>query len=567
MTTHRKFITPLAKPIKYSIQVPGSKSFINRALICAALRSGTTTLHNPNYCDDVIYLIKALQKLGVRIVKQPTSLTIHGTGGKFITPLRPLFLGNAGTAIRFLLPFVPPGTTLAGNAAMQQRPIQPLVNALRELGYTIETATGCPPVKVTANTISRQQISINGSLSSQYISALVLLQSNLSKPFRLHITGVKSSRPYITMTRAVINYFEKHKKKHKQYTVPADASSATYWWALAAITGSSITVENIDKASKQADLRFLAALERMGCTVTDTTVAGPQSLTPITINMRDFPDSVMSLAVVAACASGKTVITHIEHLKVKETDRLGLLVKNLQAVGIKTTATRSQLTIYGNPTKLHGATIRTQHDHRFAMTFAILGLRQSGIRIDDPTCVRKSYPVFWRDFKNIQRHSKHQTIVLTGMRASGKTTLGKQLAKQYQARFIDIDAEIAKHVRQPINEYVAQHGWEAFRKIERRITKQFANLTNAVIATGGGTLIFPQNYAKFKHHYIILLQAPLAILKQRLRADHNIRPALYSNTKGDTDRNIIKEVEDIWRQRRPTYLRIADQIYDSRYSH
>lgn len=547
-------ISPLAKPIKYAISVPGSKSFVNRALICAALKSGKTTLYNLNYCDDVEYLITALQKLGVRIIKKPNVLVIHGTGGKFITPKRPLFLGNAGTAIRFLLPFVPAGTIVTGNAAMQKRPIKPLVEALCQLGYTIEAPTDCPPVKVTDTTISKRRVTIDGSLSSQYISALVLLQSTLEKPFQLSITGAKSSRPYIGMTQSVITHFQ----KHNQYTVPADASSATYWWSLAAITGSRITVENIDEHSKQADLAFLHALKRMGCIVTGTTVVGPQKLTPITINMRNFPDSVMSLAIVAASTSGKTVITNIEHLKVKETDRMALLVKNLKTIGVKVTATNSQLTIYGEPEKLRSGKIITENDHRFAMAFAILGLRQSGIRIDNPECVRKSYPNFWKHFHLVQQHSKNQTIVLTGMRASGKTTFGRQLAKKYHARFIDLDREIAKHVQMPINIFVAKRGWSAFRTVEQQITKKFANVKNAVIATGGGTLIFKENYAKFKHYYIVLLNVPLKLLQQRLRADSNIRPALQSDA--------IKEIAHVWKQRKSTYFEIADQIYDSRHA-
>lgn len=547
-------IAPLAKPIKHSISVPGSKSFVNRALICAALKSGKTTLHNLNYCDDVEYLIGALQKLGVRIIKQPNTLVIYGTGGKFTKPQRPLFLGNAGTAIRFLLPFVPAGTIITGNAAMQKRPIKPLVEALRQLGYSIEAPTGCPPIKVIDTTISKRRVTIDGSLSSQYISALVLLQSTLAKPFQLTITGVKSSRPYISMTQSVITHFQ----KHNQYTVPADASSATYWWALAAITGSCITVKNIDEHSKQADLEFLHALKRMGCIVTGTTVVGPQKLTPITINMRNFPDSVMSLAIVAACTPGKTVITNIEHLKVKETDRLTLLVKNLKTIGVKVTATNSRITIFGNPEKLRGGKIITENDHRFAMAFAILGLRQPGITIDTPECVRKSYPNFWKDLRSVQQHSKNQTIVLTGMRASGKSTLGQQLAKQYRARFIDLDREIAKQVRMPISEFVLKYGWPAFRKAERQITKKFANVQNAIIATGGGTLIFKENYAKFKHSYVVLLNAPLKLLQQRLQADSNIRPALQSDA--------IKEITHVWKQRKSTYFEIADQIYDSRHA-
>lgn len=571
-----KLIKPLAKPIKYAIAVPGSKSYMNRALICAALAQGTSRITQPNYCDDTQRLLKALQQLGVAITPTATAISIRGKRGGFVVSHRTVQMGNAGTATRFLTPLLPVGTRLTGDAYMRKRPVTDLLKALTELGFALDAPSGCPPVTMLSREQTNSTITVSGKVSSQYLSALLLLAPTLPHGLTIRVKGALVSRPYVDATIHVMRQFgiRVQRRGYTQfrvtaqeyiatnYTVPADSSSATYWWTLAAITGSAITVTNIDLNDQQPDLAFLTALRRMGCTVQGTTVIGPQQLKPITIDMGDFPDSVMSLAVVAACASGTTIIKNIAHLTVKETDRLRLLVSNLRSVGITAKATSSELRIQGNPAKIKGGNIATEHDHRFAMAFAILGLRTGKMHIDIPNCVKKSYPTFWNDLQAVQRHSAQQTIILTGMRGSGKSTIGKQLAKRYQARFIDTDVEIEKQIGISIADYVEVHGWKKFRTLEERITQKYARVHNTIIATGGGTLLSDTTYVKLKHNYIILLHAPLSVLQARINADEHtkhLRPRLITGKRN--------ELAQVWKQRKVRYYEVADNIYDSRYPH
>ncbi|MDP3970381.1 MAG: 3-phosphoshikimate 1-carboxyvinyltransferase [bacterium] len=567
-----KKIAVLAKPIKYSISVPGSKSLMNRALICAALASGQTKLTNPNYCEDTVYLIKALQSLGVTIKQHADYLLVKGIAGKFKKPSRALFLGNAGTATRFLTPLVPVGTSITGDKHMQQRPLDDLLKALYQLGFDFESKTGCPPVKIISREQTSETIDIPGKISSQYLSAILMMAPTLKKPLTINVRGTLVSKPYVEMTIAVMKQFgvsirhEDFKKffikpqvyQFTKYEVPADASSATYWWTLAAITGSSITVDNLHD-NKQADFGYLQILKKMGCQVKGTTVTGSEELWAVSQNMKDMPDAVMSLAMVAACATGVTEIKNISHLKAKETNRLKLLISNLRKVGIRASTNGTNLKITGDVGKINGKRITTEDDHRFAMAFAILGLRFSNMSIDKSECVKKSYPAFWQDIQKCQQASKKQTILLTGMRGSGKSTIGKNWAKKYGASFIDLDEEIEKEISMSISQYVKNYGWKKFRNVEIKITKRFIDIENAVIATGGGTLMNQHNYVNLKHYYIVLMYAPVSELRRRVQNDKKTsksRPALLSDTQD--------ELGDIWKKRKYKYYQVADKIYDSR---
>lgn len=511
----------LAKPIKYSLRVPGSKSLMNRALLCAALASDTSHIKDPIYCEDTVFMIKTLRGLGIKIKTSKSIVTVRGSLQRFqnIQRNQRFYIGNAGTVRRFLAPYVTPGT-LVGNTRMQQRPITDLEQAIAQLKL-------------------RQAIKITGKVSSQFISALLMYAPTVGKKVSIQVTGKLVSAPYVQMTVQMMkqfcvrveqrgNQFVIHPQQYKaaHYTVEGDASSATYWWALAAISGSHITVDNIPTDTLQPDAQFKQLMAKMGCTVRGNTVIGPWDgrLTAVRVNMSDYPDAVMSAAVVMAHAQGKSYITGIDHLRYKETDRLALLRKNL-----------SKLANGKN------IVIETENDHRFAMAFGILGLP-----VDNKTCVKKSYPTFWNDLNAMQQHSKQQTIVLTGMRGVGKTTYGKQLAKLYKTKFVDTDQNL-----------VWKNNWNQFRNQEHQVVKTIHNVKNTIISTGGGTLMYPRNLKLLKHHYIIVLTAPLAVLKQRL-AKQSHRPAL---SKGGT---VLGELTDLWKERRPKYLALANNTYDCR---
>lgn len=491
---------------------------MNRALLCAALAFGKSTIKNVVYCDDTNYMIKALRGLGIKIETHPTYLSIHGSLQCLQNTQRVQrsYIGNAGTVKRFLTPYT---DQLVGNHRMSQRPIKDLETAVEQLKI-------------------KSKIEITGKVSSQFISSLLMYAPTLGKKVTIRVTGKLVSAPYVQMTVQVMKQFgitvtttksgfviKPQPYRSSDYTVEGDASSATYWWALAAITGSHITVPNIPLDTLQPDAKFKQLLQQMGCQVIGNTVIGPwnHELKAVRVNMSDYPDAVLSAAVVMACANGKSHISGIDHLAYKETDRLALLRKNLNKLSTKKPI------------------IETGHDHRFAMAFTILGLP-----VDDKQCVKKSYPSFWSDWKKVQQQAKRQIIVLTGMRGVGKTTYGKYLAKKYQMKFIDTDDRL-----------VFRNDWKQFRDQEHRVVKKIYNLKNTIISTGGGTLMYSRNLKLLQPHYIILMTAPLTVLKQRL-AKQNHRPAL---TKG---KSVLSELATVWKERQPKYLTLADNTYDCR---
>lgn len=508
------------KPIKYSITVPGSKSLMNRALLCAALAHGKSTIMNPVYCEDTNYMIKALRGLGIKIETHPTYLIIHGSLQCLQNTQRVQrsYIGNAGTVKRFLTPFLPLGS-LVGNKRMSQRPIQDLEQAVTALRV-------------------KNKVNITGTVSSQFISSLLMYAPTLGKKVSIQVTGKLVSAPYVQMTIQVMKQFgitvtktksgfviQPQQYRPSDYVVEGDASSATYWWALAAITGSHITVPNIPLDTLQPDAKFKQLLRQMGCQVIGNTVVGPwnHELKAVRVNMSDYPDAVLSAAIVMVCANGKSHISGIDHLAYKETDRLALLRKNLNKLSTKKPI------------------IETGDDHRFAMAFTILG-----VPVDNKSCVKKSYPSFWSDWKKVQQQAKRQTIVLTGMRGVGKTTYGKYLAKKYQMKFIDTDDYL-----------VFRNDWKKFRDQEHQVIKKLHKKTSAAIATGGGTLMYSRNIKLLKRHYIILMTAPLPTLRQRL-AKQSHRPTLKKNS------TVTSELVEVWNERRKKYYAVADNVYDRR---
>lgn len=413
-----------------TIHVPGSKSLTNRALLLAALAKGETTLKNILRSDDTEVMIQALQNLGVTINEDTkTSTTVH-VGGNPIweKPETPLYLGNAGTAVRFLTAILANQsfeTTLDGDSRMRERPLHDLLTSLRSLGADIECPTNCPPLTIHGKPLTKSETRLSGTTSSQYVSALLMLAPLLQNGLTITIDGELTSKPYIDLTLDLMNTFciqrierEGYRKFHippqsyrpQNLIIEADASSATYFWGIAALTGQTITTPHLTRSSKQADIQILPFLEKMGCKVNENeqgiTVKGPPlhslktknyQLQTSPINANAFPDGAMTLAVLAAFAQGETVLTGLHTLKHKESDRLTALATELQKIGAEASATADTLTIRGNPDSLHPATIATYNDHRMAMCFGMAKSRIPGLIIENPGCVAKTYPHFWED--------------------------------------------------------------------------------------------------------------------------------------------------------------------------
>ncbi|MBV5316881.1 MAG: 3-phosphoshikimate 1-carboxyvinyltransferase [Desulfobulbaceae bacterium] len=418
-------ITPVPT-IDATIKVPGSKSLTQRALIAAALADGPSQLIGPLASEDTRYTMDALRAMGVICDdRDPDCWQVHGTGGLIREPASDIFLGNNGTATRFLTSVAALGHGrfhITGSERMAQRPILPLIEALRGWGVEInsDAHNGCPPLTLAAQGLSGGRTVLPEGKSSQYLSSLLLVAPYAATPAELEVRGEILSRPYVEMTLAVmadfgirveaatsLNAFRIPQGQYqgRTYTIEGDASGASYFWAAAAVTGGRVTVANVPIPSLQGDANLLPYLARMGCQIDLTgegiTVTGADQLEGIELDMGDMPDVAPTLAVVAAFAEGTTIINNIAHLRIKECDRLAAVVCELRKLGADVEEEESRMIIHGKKggSNLHGATITTYDDHRMAMSFAVAGLRIPGVQITGENCVVKSFPDFWERFR------------------------------------------------------------------------------------------------------------------------------------------------------------------------
>jgi len=411
---------PCTGPLQASIRPPGSKSITNRAMVCAALADGRSTLNGALESEDTQVMIDGLRQLGLKVERDEDKRKIHVSGcGGFLPARRAnLFVANSGTTVRFLAAVVSLGHgrfRLDGSPRMRQRPIADLLGALRQLGVdaTDELDTGCPPVIVHAAGLPGGQATVAGDISSQYLSGLLMAAPYAKRTVELNVRGELVSKPYIRMTLAVMKIFgvevqtqdlsqfvvsPRQQYQDRQYDVEPDASAASYFFAAAAITGGQVTVEGLSRNSLQGDVAFCDCLERMGCEVQygpdSITVAG-RPLHGIDVNMNAISDTVQTLSAVALFADGPTRIHDVANMRHKETDRISALVTELRKFGAEVEEHDDGLRI--SPSTRHGARIDTYDDHRMAMSMALVGLATSGVVIRNPGCTAKTYPGFFTD--------------------------------------------------------------------------------------------------------------------------------------------------------------------------
>ena len=420
-----KAISPVAS-VDATIAVPGSKSLTQRALIAAALAEGSSRLLGPLTSEDTDYTSKALAQMGIVVHKEKDAWQVEGNGGRIATPPGEIYLGNNGTATRFLTSVAALGHglfTIDGEERMRQRPIGPLMEALRGWGVDIRSVAGtaCPPLTINSHGLQGGETILPEGKSSQYLSSLLLVAPYAARPAILQVRGEVLSKPYVTMTLSVmadfgievdcnqdLTRFEIPQGCYRamEYEIEGDASNASYFWAAAAITGGRVTVSNVPVPSLQGDAGLVPLLARMGCEISreggGITVQGRQQLEGISVDMGNMPDVVPTLAVVAAFAYGKTVIKNIAHLRIKECDRLAAVVTELTRMGARVEEQPDSMIIHGDGgASLHGALIETYKDHRMAMSFAVAGLRVAGVQISDEGCVAKSFPDFWERFSRL----------------------------------------------------------------------------------------------------------------------------------------------------------------------
>ena len=412
-------IQPIRKPLDTTIEVPGSKSYTNRALLVAALARGVSTVTGALFSDDTHYMCNALQKLGVEIDADEKRATfdVHGNSGDIPVSGAELYIGNSGTTSRSLTAYLSLGHgkfVIDGDEPMRRgRPISDLLDALTQMGVSARSQfdNGHLPVIIEANGLEGGKTRLDVSKSSQFLTALLLIAPCAKSGMEIEVVGAREM-PYIDITLAVMEafgvqvvnedyeYFRIEGGQHYQprvYNVEPDASSASYFFAAAALTRGRVTVPYLHLDSTQGDIQFVQVLEQMGCQVTVSdvgiTVTGPQQLRGIDVDMRAISDTALTLAAIAPFADSKVTIRNIEHTRWQETDRIHAMVTELQKLGVPVVEHRDGLEI--SPAPITPAAIDTYEDHRMAMAFSLIGLKTSGIRINDPECVSKTFPNYF----------------------------------------------------------------------------------------------------------------------------------------------------------------------------
>ncbi|MEE8452057.1 MAG: 3-phosphoshikimate 1-carboxyvinyltransferase [Thermoguttaceae bacterium] len=413
-------------PLHASIRPPGSKSITNRALVCAALAEGESTLVGALDSEDTRVMIDALRALGLDVAHDTdgSAIRITGCGGRIPATEADLFVANSGTTVRFLTAMVTLGHgtyRLDGTTRMRERPIGDLLHALGQLGAdaTSQFATDCPPVVVRADGLPGGRASVAGNISSQFLSGLLMAAAGARQPVELAVEGSLVSKPYVEMTLAVMRSFGVSVESGNldrfvvpspqpytacRYEIEPDASAASYFFAAAAITGGVVTVEGLTRDSLQGDVRFCDCLQQMGCEVeyadNAITVTG-RPLHGVEVNMNAISDTVQTLAAVALFADGPTRIHDVGNIRFKETDRLRALCTELRKFGAIVEEFDDGMSI--TPAARHGAEIDTYDDHRMAMSMALVGLRTPGVVIRDPGCTAKTYPAFFDDLSSLSQ--------------------------------------------------------------------------------------------------------------------------------------------------------------------
>jgi len=407
------------------VRLAGSKSITNRAYIMAALAEGKSSLKNISLSDDSRVLLSALKQLGVQIEINGDSCEIFPT--KLIKKAK-INIGAAGTAARFLTALLATiedsEYELTGDERIKERPIGELVQALNKLGADISylAKEGSLPLLIRGKKINGGTILINSHVSSQFITALLLIAPLLQDGLVLELQGEPVSKSYIDITIYGMSQFgiEVINDNYHVLTVKAgqvykgtelfiegDASGASYFWGVAALSAGAVKVRNIDIRSVQGDVHFAELLGEMGCSVVHgrdslgswISVIGGNNLYAIQADMSSMPDTAQTLAVVASVAQGISKISGLSTLRYKETDRISALLNEFKSLGISAEYTGEFLVIEGgNP---EAAWIKTYNDHRMAMSFAMLGARVENIVISDPAVVSKSFPTFWQEMKKV----------------------------------------------------------------------------------------------------------------------------------------------------------------------
>lgn len=407
-------------PVDFSARVPGSKSLTNRYLLLAANAEGQSRIFNPLESDDTVYMRRALAQIGVSVKDEPGLWTVAGKSD-WKAPAEDVFVGNAGTVMRFFTPSLsahPRLGTVTGNERMLVRPIGDLVEGLRQLGVTVKYLghDGFPPLRV-GGPMKAGKVAIRGDASSQYLSGLLMALPMIDGDSEIEIVGPLVSKTYVEMTincMAQLGVRVEADEEYRLFHIPGnqsykaqdiviepDASTASYWFALPLMVGGKIHVADVPQMSDQGDFGLLEIFASMGAKVDRhdggvTIESAP--LHGVEVDMNTMSDVAPTLAVVATMADSPTTISNIYNMRIKECDRIETIQRAFDALGLRMENGRDWMRIYPGKPKL-SALLNPEDDHRMAMIFALLGLAHGGVSIRDPECVAKTYPRFYEEFE------------------------------------------------------------------------------------------------------------------------------------------------------------------------
>lgn len=589
-----------------TIRVPGSKSISNRVLLMAALGKGLCRITGLLHSDDTQVMMNALQKLGAKFAWEDNGavLVVEGTAGNFVTVPdgMEIYLGNAGTAARFLATAMTlvsskhdGAVVITGNDRMKERPIAPLVNALRSNGCEISYSgnEGCPPLAIRGTGLRGGTVRLAAKVSSQYVSSVLISAPYATEPLVLELEEEDpTSLPYIRMTTQLMRQFgicvetlasNRYRvpcgvyENPKEVSVEVDASSATYPLAFAAITGGKVTVEALGDTSLQGDAEFHTLLRSMGCTTvqdaTSTTVIGPQNGSPlkaVEIDMETMTDAFMTAVALAAVADGTTKITGISNQRVKECNRIEVMVTELRKVGVECGELCDGIWIKGTAGKtdhLKKVSVACHNDHRIAMSFAVLGCVVNNVVISDKECTDKTYPEFW---DHVQMHLGLQVmpvveektstsdaeptipgVFLIGMRGAGKSSLAKVASAALKLDLLDTDKMLEEEFGMSIADFIAHHNhtWETFREKQKELMLRLISNppSGTIISCGGGVVESLEIVnALEKYPYVVHIHRDITDILAFLDSDEEShRPPL-----NDSHANV-------WKRREPLYQRSA----------
>ncbi|HEX6813406.1 MAG TPA: shikimate kinase [Planctomycetota bacterium] len=551
-------IAPLRWPCDAELSLPGSKSEANRMLVAAATSGRTITVTGATPCEDVRLLVAGLEALGfeARFTDEARGDVRVGPRTADAPASAEILCGNAGTALRFLVSVaaITPGQwTITGDAAMQRRPIGPLVAAWQKLGADIADTDGCPPVRVRGGGRFGNRVQLDPTVSSQFVSSLLLAGACLPAGLDVEFTAAPASIDYAQWTCNVLRQLGIEAALRAggasvrraagrgpgepgpgELRVSGDWSAMGVWTCIGFLSGSVVRATNLCSGSGQPDEQL------------------PSVLAPLrghgerTVDVSSLPDQFPNLAIVAALRTGTTRLVGAANLRHKECDRIAVMARELTRADVAVQELRDGLVVHGNG-RASPTVVDPEQDHRIAMAFALLGLVVPGVAIRDPGCVAKSYPGFWRDVEAVQRSLR--CVAVVGMRGAGKSTFARALANETELEWLDTDRLFeARHG--PIAAFVAQHGWPAFRAEEAQLVAA-ALAPGRVVSTGGGAVEHAATRALLRTRALtVWLDGQPDLLRARLLADATVRPSV-------TGAPPAAEVDDLLARRLPQYAEVA----------